>query len=99
MFGAAILWGTLALLIVLSVWAAWYCGDTMRRRRRGEAIARPSGGSLGFDEVWRPSAAEAQAVWQAEQITPAPAPVPDEGPGVIAGNRIVIDTGLRPPAH
>lgn len=41
--------------------------------------------------------AEAQAVWEAEQITPAPAPIPGDGPGVIADGRIVIETGLRPP--
>jgi hypothetical protein len=45
-----------------------------------------------------PSAAEAQAVWEAEQITPAPAPTPGDSPGVIDGNRIVIETGLRPPS-
>ena len=49
-------------------------------------------------EPRRPSAAEAQAVWEAEQITPAPAPTPGDGPGVIDGNRIVIETGLRPPS-
>jgi hypothetical protein len=36
-------------------------------------------------------------VWEAEQITPAPSPIPGDGPGVITGGRIVIDTGLRPP--
>lgn len=54
------------------------------------------GGTFGFDEVWRPSAAEAHAAWDAEQILPAPAPVPGDGPGVIIGGRIVIETGLRP---
>ncbi|WEK12458.1 MAG: hypothetical protein P0Y48_08200 [Candidatus Microbacterium phytovorans] len=48
------------------------------------------GGTFGFDEVWRPSAAEAHAAWDAEQILPAPAPVPGDGPGVIVGGRIVI---------
>lgn len=55
-----------------------------------------SGGLLGMDDVWRPSAAEAHAMWEAEQITPAPAPVPGDGPGVIRGGRIVIETGNRP---
>ena len=98
MFGAAMMWGCLASLIALPVYFAWYAWDNARRRRRGEHIDRPSGGTFGFDEVWRPSAAEAQAVWEAEQITPAPAPTPGDGPGVIDGNRIVIETGLRPPS-
>ncbi|GAA3034152.1 hypothetical protein [Microbacterium dextranolyticum] len=97
MFGAAIMWFFLAALAAMPVWFARYSWDTARRRRRGEHVARPSGGTFGFDEVWRPTAAEAHAVWEAEQITPAPAPTPDDGPGVITGGRIVIETGLRPP--
>ncbi|SBS74975.1 hypothetical protein [uncultured Microbacterium sp.] len=84
-----------AAVVALLVYAVWYAADTRRRRRRGEVVARSTGGVIGFDEVWRPTAAEAQAVWEAEQITPAPSPVPADGPGVITGNRIVIDTGLR----
>ncbi|MBN9177935.1 MAG: hypothetical protein J0I43_11280 [Microbacterium sp.] len=99
MFGAAVMWVFLFSLIALPVYFVWYAWDTARRRRRGESISRPSGGSFGFDEVWRPTAAEAQAVWEAEQITPAPAPTPRDGPGVITGGRIVIETGLRPPAR
>lgn len=86
-----------ACLFALPLWFAWYSWNTARRRRRGETVARPSGGTLGFDEIWRPSAAEAQVAWEAEQITPAPAPTPGDGPGVIADGRIVIETGLRPP--
>ena len=57
MFGAAMMWGFLASLIALPVYFAWYAWDNARRRRRGEHIDRPSGGTFGFDEVWRPSAA------------------------------------------
>lgn len=98
MFGETVIWAFVCALIALPLWLGWYAWDTARRRRRGEAVHRSSGGVIGFDEVWRPTAAEAQAVWEAEQITPAPAPTPDDGPGVIDGNRIVIDTGLRPHA-
>lgn len=97
MIGAAVMWFFLVILSAAPLWFCWYAWDTARRRRRGEAVSRPSGSSFGFDEVWRPSAAEAQAVWEAEQITPAPAPIPGDGPGVIADGRIVIETGLRPP--
>jgi len=96
MIGEAVVWTFVCTLVAQPVWFAWYAWDASRRRRRGERVQHSSGGVVGFDEVWRPTAAEAQAVWQAEQITPAPAPTPDEGPGVIEGNRIVIETGLRP---
>lgn len=96
MFGEWLMWGFLSLLLAAPAYFLWYAWDAARRRRRGETVDRPSGGTFGFDEVWRPSAAEAQAVWQAEQITPAPAPTPGDGPGVIKDGRIVIDTGLRP---
>lgn len=94
-FGTVMVWGALTLLALLPLYFAWIAWDTHRRRRRGEAVTHSSGGLLGFDDVWRPSAAEAHAVWEAEQITPAPSPVPDDGPGVITGDRIVIETGLR----
>lgn len=99
MFGASMLWGLLFLLIALPVFFVWLAWDTHRRRRRGEHVGFSSGGLMGMDEVWRPTAAEAQAVWEAEQITPAPAPTPGDGPGVITDGRIVIETGLRPPAR
>ncbi|MGB4778269.1 hypothetical protein [Microbacterium sp.] len=98
MIAAVMTWTFLCVLGALPVWFAWYAWDARRRRRRGEEVTRPSSGTFGFDEVWRPTAAEAHAVWEAEQITPAPAPTPSDGPGVIDGNRIVIETGLRPPA-
>jgi len=99
MFGAVLMWTFLGGLVGLPVWFAWYAWDAARRRRRGDVVERPSGGTFGFDEIWRPSAAEAQAVWEAEQITPAPAPTPGDGPGVITGGRIVIETGLRHAPH
>ncbi|MFF8187981.1 hypothetical protein ACF044_12080 [Microbacterium sp. NPDC016588] len=90
MIGAVITWGIPAVFALLMMWGVGYLWGASRRRRRGEKIARPAGGTLGFDDVWRPSAAEAQVVWEAERMTPTPAPTPDPGPGVIDGNRIVI---------
>jgi hypothetical protein len=93
--GEVVMWGFLAMLVVLPVSMMWIAFDTHRRRRRGEEVSHSSGGLLGMDEMWHPSAENARAVWDAEQIIPAPAPLPGDGPGVIAGNRIVIETGLR----
>lgn len=90
-----VVYGLITMLCLLPVYFAWFAFHTHRRRARGERIVHSSGGLVGVDEIWRPSVAEAQAVWEAEQITPAPAPIPGDGPGVIDGNRIVIETGLR----
>jgi hypothetical protein len=95
-FGEVMAWGFVALLAALPPTFVWIAWDTHRRRRRGEPFAHSSGGLLGVDDIWRPSVAEAHAVWEAEQITPAPAPIPGDGPGVISDGRIVIETGLRP---
>ena len=89
---AVIVWGFLAMLAVMPIAMLWGFFDERRKRARGESTALSSGSLLGFDEIWRPSVAEAQAIWVAEQITPAPAPIPGDGPGVIDGNRIVIET-------
>lgn len=93
--GEVMLWGVVTALIALPVYFLWFAFDTRRRRQRGEAPAHSSGGLLGVEEFFYPTAENARAVWDAEQITPAPAPVPGDGPGVIEGNRIVIETGLR----
>ncbi|GAA3912501.1 hypothetical protein [Microbacterium invictum] len=91
----AVVVGFIALLGLLPVYFVWIAIDARRRRARGERAVHSSGGLMGMDEIWRPSVAEAQAIWEAEQITPAPAPIPGDGPGVITGGRIVIETGLR----
>jgi len=87
--------GFLTLLFALPVYFLWFAFDSYRRRRRGEAPAYSSGGVAAIDMVFQPTAEDARVVWEAEQITPAPAPTPGDGPGVIDGNRIVIETGLR----
>jgi hypothetical protein len=58
--------------------------DTRRRWAKG------AGGGLGsaLDAVWRPSAEDAHAQWEAQVEMPAPAPSPgdmglDDGPVVI----------------
>ena len=93
--GGVVVWGFLAMLVALPIMFLWMAWDTHRRRRRGETVGYSSGGLLGIDILYQATAEEARAVWEAEQITPAPAPAPGDGPGVIDGNRIVIETGLR----
>lgn len=62
--------------------------------RQGRALqsSSSSGGTLGIDEFFYPSAQNARLAWEQEQIIPVPAPTPDKGPGVIgADGRIVIE--------
>lgn len=93
--GEAMTWGFLTLAVAVPVYSLWFAFDTVRRRRRGETSAHSTGGLMGVEEFFYPTAESSRAVWEAEQITPAPAPLPGDGPGVIDGNRIVIETGLR----
>ncbi|MFE5408639.1 hypothetical protein [Microbacterium sp. NPDC056569] len=93
--GDAMVWGFVTAVVALPVYFLWFALDTHRRRRRGETPSHSSGGLLGVEEFFYPTAENARAVWEAEQVIPAPAPLPGDGPGVIEGNRIVIETGLR----
>ncbi len=60
--------------------------DTRRRWAKGIG-----GGGLGsaFDAVWRPSAEDAHADWEAQVEMPAPAPSP--GDEALEDGRIVIE--------
>jgi hypothetical protein len=93
--GQALGWGIVTLLCALPVYGIWYAIGARRRGAAREPRRLSSGAVLGVDEVFHPSAAHAREVWDAEQTLPAPAPTPGDGPGVISGNRIVIETGLR----
>lgn len=60
--------------------------DTRRRWAKGTG-----GGGLGsaLDAVWRPSAEDAHAQWEAQVEMPAPAPIPgDKG---LDGGRVIIE--------
>lgn len=87
---AIIMWAFIGMLFVLPLCLGALAHSTRRQSRNGTAPS--SGGLLGIDEFFYPSAHNARAVWEAEQIIPAPAPTPDKGPGVIeAGARITIE--------
>ncbi|GAA1845414.1 hypothetical protein ACFQZV_10005 [Microbacterium koreense] len=85
-------WGT--ILVVLAIPVVFACvGYALRRRSKADGVPQPSsGGLLGFDELFHPSAHSARIVWEAEQEITVPAPTPDKGPGVIEAHiRIVLE--------
>lgn len=63
--------------------------DTRKRRARGLGGSL-SGVGTGFDAVWRPSADEANALWEAQVELPAPAPLAGDK-GRMRDGRITID--------
>lgn len=85
-------WGTISIVLAIPIVFAWV-GFSMRRRQKVDAQSQPSsGGLLGFDELFHPSAHNARIIWEAELEIPVPAPTPDKGPGIIeAGRRIVVE--------
>ena len=64
--------------------------DHLRKQLEGEAGGSLSGVGAGFDAVWRPSAEDAHAQWEAQLETPAPAPTPGDK-GTVDEGRMVIE--------
>jgi hypothetical protein len=62
--------------------------DARRRQARGGGSL--SGLGSGLDSVWRPSAEDAHAQWEAQIEVPAPAPTPGDQ-GRMNDGRITID--------
>ena len=62
--------------------------DNLRRQLEGGGGSF-AGVGAGFDSVWRPSAEEARADWEAQVEMPAPAPSPGDK-GRMEDGRIVI---------
>lgn len=90
-------WGTVVLILSVPVVFASVAYSMRRRHRSGDPSGPSSGGLLGFDELFHPSAHDARLIWEAAQEIPIPAPTPDKGPGVIeAGSRIVLVVGHEP---
>ncbi|MBD3753450.1 MULTISPECIES: hypothetical protein [Microbacterium] len=86
--------GWLGIAVLALVPAGFVVGGVIAWRQGRSPHSRPtsSGGALGMDEFFYPSAHNARLAWEQEQIIPAPAPTPDKGPGVIgADGRIVIE--------
>jgi hypothetical protein len=81
--------GALALVGVGVALAPRLKRDNLRRQLKGGGGSF-AGVGVGFDAVWRPSAEEARADWEAQVEMPAPAPTPGDKGGVDEG-RIIID--------
>jgi hypothetical protein len=64
--------------------------DHLRRQFDGTAGGSLAGVGSGMDAVWRPSAEDAHARWEAQVELPAPAPTPGDR-GRLDDGRIVID--------
>jgi hypothetical protein len=83
-------WATIVIVLSIPVVFAGV-GFSMRRRQSSDTHSQlSSGGLLGFDELFHPSAHEARIVWEAEQEIPVPAPTPDKGPGIIEADRRIV---------
>jgi len=67
--------------------------DNLRRQLEGGGGSF-AGVGVGFDAVWRPSAEDARADWEAQVELPAPAPSPGDK-GRMEDGRIVIEVDER----
>lgn len=86
--------GWLGVAVLALVPAGFAIGGAIawRQGRALHSRSPSSGGTLGIDEFFYPSAHNSRLAWEQEQIIPVPAPTPDKGPGVIgADGRIVIE--------
>jgi hypothetical protein len=64
--------------------------DQLRKQLDGRAGGSIAAVGAGLDAVWRPTAEEAHAQWEAQLEMPAPAPTPGD-PGGIEDGRLVIN--------
>jgi hypothetical protein len=88
----AVGWVVFAAIVAAAIALVALAPALHRSHRRRQQLG--GGGSLagvgsGLDAVWRPSADEARADWEAQAEAPAPAPIPGDK-GRIEGGRIVI---------
>ncbi|GAA1940245.1 hypothetical protein GCM10009775_35190 [Microbacterium aoyamense] len=93
-------WTTIAIVLGIPIVFIAVAASTRHRQRSRDPRATSSGGLLGFDELFHPTAHDARLQWEAEQELPAPAPSPDRGPGVIEERRrIVIEIAAASVEH
>ena len=87
--GWLVLGGIAVVTIVLVSLAPRFKRDQLRKQLEGTAGGSMAGVGSGFDAVWRPTAEEARADWEASVEMPAPAPAPGDKVRVEDG-RLVI---------
>ena len=89
----AIGWLVLAAVAVTTValiaLAPRFKRDQLQKQLDGTAGGSLAGVGSGFDAVWRPTAEDAHADWEASVEMPAPAPIPGDK-GRIEDGRLVI---------
>jgi len=88
----AVAWMLFAITIATSLAAVVFAPRFRRRNLRRQLDGGGgsfSGVGTGFDAIWRPSADEAHAQWEAQVEMPAPAPLPGDG-GASDDGRISI---------
>lgn len=93
----AIGWLVAALVVALAIVGVLLAPrlkrDNLRRQLEGGGGSF-AGVGVGFDAVWRPSAEDARADWEAQVELPAPAPSPGDK-GRMEDGRIVIEVDER----
>ena len=87
--GWLIIAAALALALTGAALAPRLKRDNLRRQLEGGGGSF-AGVGVGFDAVWRPSAEESRAAWEAQVELPAPAPSPGDK-GRMEDGRIVIE--------
>jgi hypothetical protein len=89
----AVGWAVLALIgaatVTLIALAPRLKRDHLRKQLDGAAGGSLAGLGSGFDAVWRPSAEDAHAQWEAQVEMPAPAPTPGDKGSVDEGRLII----------
>jgi hypothetical protein len=88
-FGWVVVSAIAAATVVLVALAPRFKRDQLRKQLEGTAGGSMAGVGSGFDAVWRPSAEEAHAGWEASVEMPAPAPTPGDK-GRLEDGRLVI---------
>ena len=88
-FGWVVVAMVAAITVALVALAPRLKRDQLRKQLDGTAGGSLAGVGGGFDAVWRPSAEEAHAAWEAQVELPAPAPTPGDK-GRIEDGRLVI---------
>ncbi len=92
--GWVVLAGIGVVTVALIALAPRFKREQLRRQLDGTAGGSLAGVGSGFDAVWRPSAEDAHAEWEAAVELPAPAPAPGDK-GRLEDGRLVIEVDER----